>query len=294
MSEPQAAATGFSEGDDKKKPKKVTPKPVKLPKWRVKSYEPHEKDHVAAEITDGKNVFAGMRFDVPPQEAIDFFKRKKVLSADDFSRLEAQAKNGAFAIANVYEADVTAALRNELIDALETGRTQDQVIKRLKSILAGAGHKELGTHHLETVFRTATQMAYGVGRRIAQEEAAEYLPIWEYSAVGDDRTRPSHMALDGLQFPANHTFWSKYYPPWDFRCRCTVIPVFDYRPGYDRTRPNPDTVLDYDSEGLPGPGNVAGIPINIKASNFVGVPQQTNLEKVLKAGAKRALDARKK
>lgn len=285
----------FAEGDsDKKKGKKPAKTPVKVPKWRVKDYIPNQKDQVSAEITDGKSVFAGMRFDVPPQEAIDFFKRKKVLSAKDFYKLDGEAKQGAFAIANVYQTDVTEALQNELIDALQTGRTQEQVIKNLKSILAGAGHKELSTHHLETVFRTTTQMAYGVGRRIAQEEAAAYLPIWEYSAVGDDRTRPSHMALDGVQFPANHTFWNKYYPPWDFRCRCTVIPAFDYRAGYDRNRPNDQTVLEYDADGLPGSGNVAGTPINIKASNFTGVPRQTNLEQTLKTAAGRSLDSRRK
>lgn len=281
----------FAEGDDKKKNPK---KPAKVPKWRVENYKPNEKLEVSSEITDGTNVFAGMRFDVPPAEAIAFFKRKKVLSASDFYRLDGEAKQGAFAIANVYQTDVTAALQNELVDALSTGRTQDQVIKNLKAILAGAGHKELSTHHLETVFRTATQMAYGVGRRIAQEEAAEYLPIWEYSAVGDDRTRPQHMALDGLQFPANHPFWNKYYPPWDFRCRCTVIPTFDYRAGYDRRKPNDMTVLEYDADGLPGSGNVAGQPINIKASNFVGVPRQTSLGETLKTAAGRALDSRKK
>lgn len=285
--------TDFAEGDDdKKKSKKPSKKPVKVPKWRVKDYEPNENDDVATEITDGTNVFAGMRFDVPPQEAIDFFKRKKVLSAKDFYQLEGEAKQGAFAIANVYETDVTAALQNELIDALQTGRTQNQVIKNLKAILAGAGHKELSTHHLETVVRTSTQIAYGVGRRLAQEEVKDLLPIWEYSAVGDDRTRPTHMALDGLQYPANHPFWNKYYGPWDFRCRCTVIPTFNYRTGYDRTRPNDQTVLEYDAEGLPGAGNVAGIPINIKASNFTGVPRQTSLEETLKTAARRALDSR--
>jgi len=75
----------FAEGDDdKKKLKKPSKKPVKVPKWRVKQYEPNEKDQVAAEITDGTHSLFDLRFDVPPQEAIDYFKRKKVLPADEF------------------------------------------------------------------------------------------------------------------------------------------------------------------------------------------------------------------
>jgi SPP1 gp7 family putative phage head morphogenesis protein len=233
-----------------------------------------------------------MRFDVPPEEAIDFFRRRKTLPADEFRKLDAEAKRGAFAIANVYKTDVADALKNEITDALANGRTQDQVIKKLKAILAGSAHRQLGDAHLETVYRTATQMAYAVGRRIAQEEAAEYLPVWEYSAVGDDRTRPTHRALDGLQFPANHSFWTRYYPPWDFRCRCTVIPVLDFRPGYDRARPNAGTVLEYDEEGMPAGANVHGTPLNFKAVNFSGVPSAASLETVLKKAAQRALDSR--
>jgi SPP1 gp7 family putative phage head morphogenesis protein len=215
-----------------------------------------------------------LRFDVPPQEAIDFFKRKKILSADKFYELEAEARSGAFALADVYKTDVTAALRQELVDALQNGTPQREVIKRLQSILEGStGQKVLGPNHLETVFRTTTQMAYGVGRRIAQEESKDYLPIWEYSAVGDDRTRPTHMALDGLQYPVDHPFWGDYYPPWDFRCRCSVIPRLEYSKGYKS------------SARVTWP--------SLPASGFRGIPPQANLRDVLKSGADRALDGRR-
>lgn len=285
----------LSEGD-KKKPKRQRALVRRVDTaGKAITYLPHGKDQTAAEIGNiGKDPLMALRFDVPPQEAIDYFKRKRVLPADQFYKLRGEAKAGAFAIGKVYQTDVTTAFHNELISALENGTPQREMIQKFKDILAGAGHAELGDAHLETVFRTATQMAYGVGRRAAQEDVADYLPIWEYSAVGDDRTRPSHMALDGLQYPANHPFWDKYYPPWDFRCRCSVIPIFDYRKGYDPNRPNDRTVVEFDKEGLPAGYNVDGTPGNIKTTNFVGVPRQANLEQVLTDGAARALDARKK
>lgn len=233
-----------------------------------------------------------IRFDIPPQEAIDYFKRKKVLPADKFYELEAEAKAGSFAIGNVYKTDVTEALQEELVDALQTGRTQQQVIGKLKDILAGAGHKALGDAHLETVFRTTTQMAYGVGRRIAQEEAAEYLPFWEYSAVGDDRTRPTHMALDGSVYPVNHSFWDSYYPPWDFRCRCSVIPIFQPRKDYDRSRPNDQTYIEYGADDLPKRVAVNNEVVRLDTTKFQGVPRQANLEQVLKNAAGRAIESR--
>lgn len=281
----------FAEDDDDEQKKKPT---KKKKKWRIKQYEPNEADEIGAEITDGKNAPFGLRFDVPPQEAIDFFKRKQVLPPDEFYRLDGEAKAGAFSVSRVYRTDLIEGFKNELVDALEKGRTTDQVINRLRSILDGAGHKQLSTNHLETVVRTTMQMAYGVGRRMAQEEVKDLLPVWEYSAVGDDRTRPTHMALDGLQYSADHIFWSKYYPPWDFRCRCTVIPVLDYRKGYDRSRPNDRTVINYDGDGLPTGANVDGTPMNFKAPKFAGVPSGATIERTLKNAAQRALDERNK
>lgn len=230
---------------------------------------------------------------MPPKEAIDYFKRKKALPPDKFYELESEARAGAFAIANVYETDVTTALQKELIDALETGKPQKQVIDRLKKILAGAGHKELGNNHLETVFRTTMSIAYGVGRRVGMEEASDLLPFWEYSSIGDDRTRPTHRALDGSIYPANHPFWNQYYPPWDFRCRCTVIATLEYRKGYDHSRPNDSSNLEYDQNGLPERANVDGEVVRIKGAGFDGIPPQANLKSVLQESAKRALKSRK-
>jgi len=233
------------------------------------------------------------RFDVPPQEAIDFFKRKKILPPDEFYRLEAEARAGAFTISHVYKTDVIEGFRTELVDAMENGRTGKQTIDRLRSILEGAGHKVLSNHHLEIVVRTMMHAAFGVGRRRAQEDVADVLPIWEYSAVGDDRTRPTHMALDGMQFPADHRFWDKYYPPWDWRCRCSVIAILDRRTGYDPRRPNERATVDLDKEGLPIRAAIDGQVVRINTSTFQGIPRQTSLEQVLKSSSERALDSRK-
>ncbi len=45
-------------------------------------------------------------------------------------------------------------------------------------------------------------------------------PNVRYIAVGDARTRPLHMAYDGLVLPFHHSFWTKHLPPWEYGCRC--------------------------------------------------------------------------
>ncbi len=235
---------------------------------------------------------AQLRFDVKPSEAIDYFRRKRIVTKKTFDKLEREAKSAAFTVSGVYREDILHAFKSEITDALESGQTQKYVVKQFKEILAGAGHRELGDFHLETVVRSNMQTAYGVGRRKAMEETADLLPFWEYSAVNDSRTRPTHRALDGIIYPANHEFWDTHYPPWNFNCRCTVIATFDYPPNYNHAKPNADTTIAYDADGLPAKAEYLTQVVDLKATKFAGVPKSADLEKALTEAANAAKDAR--
>ncbi|MDX1903805.1 MAG: DUF935 family protein [Thermonemataceae bacterium] len=50
----------------------------------------------------------------------------------------------------------------------------------------------------------------------------DLFPNLEYRAVGDENTRESHQQLSGIIKPIEDAFWGKYYPPIDYRCRCSV------------------------------------------------------------------------
>ncbi|WP_265469094.1 phage minor head protein, partial [Haemophilus influenzae] len=77
---------------------------------------------------------------------------------------------------------------------------------------------------------------------------ADNRPYWQYSAVNDDRTRPSHSAMHGLVYRYDDPFWATFYPPNGFNCRCSVIALAER----DITRRNlvvgdsADRLIDYD------------------------------------------------
>jgi uncharacterized protein with gpF-like domain len=71
------------------------------------------------------------------------------------------------------------------------------------------------------------QSAYMAGRYQGMLAAKQYAPWWEYSAIMDNRTRPAHAAMNGLVFRYDDPFWTTWYPPNGFRCRCRVIPRTD-------------------------------------------------------------------
>jgi uncharacterized protein with gpF-like domain len=51
---------------------------------------------------------------------------------------------------------------------------------------------------------------------------------YQYSAIDDERTRPTHAAMDGKIFPRNHPIWDTWWPPNGYNCRCTVVAVTNF------------------------------------------------------------------
>jgi len=240
-------------------------------------------------------------FDLPPADAIDYFEKKKIVRKKVFDQLSKEAKQGAFSVSRVYKDDVLAGFKDEIDSALREGRTQQETIKRFKSILDGAEHEQLGEFHLETVLRANMGMAYGVGRRSAMEDVTDAFPFWQYRGVGDDRERERHWALEGITLPANHPFWEAHYPPWEFNCRCSALPTDEIPDGYDAKNPSgevneygePRVQLSYDDEGMPAKAEIGTSLVDLTVqSKFAGVARGATLLSTIEAGATRAEDAR--
>ena len=83
------------------------------------------------------------------------------------------------------------------------------------------------------------QTAFMAGRYKAMLENADARPWWQYEAVLDRRTRPSHRILSGRTFRFDDPFWSSHYPPNGFRCRCRVRALSDFR--MDRENVTPES-----------------------------------------------------
>ncbi len=222
-----------------------------------------------------------LRFDVPPSEAIDYFKRKEVVTKKEFKDLRDEAKGTSFYISGVYQKDILEAFKMEITDALETGKTQRETIKNFKNILSGAGHRELGNYHLESIFRTNMQMAYGIGRRRALESVAEDLPFWTYNAVNDDRTRPTHRVLDGITLPYDHPFWDTHYPPWGFLCRCNVTASYALPENYNPNNPSGLGEIAYDDKEMPVKAEYDTQVLDLNAGKFVSVQPQGRLSDLI-------------
>lgn len=47
----------------------------------------------------------------------------------------------------------------------------------------------------------------------------------QYRTAHDNRVRPTHAALEGVTLPISDSFWTEYYPPNGWNCRCSVVQV---------------------------------------------------------------------
>ena len=86
------------------------------------------------------------------------------------------------------------------------------------------GYEGLDPLQADLIFRTNIQTAYNVGHyeQMTDPGVMKLRPYWQYDAVNDAHTRPSHLAMDGRVFPADSAVWDSWFPPNGFRCRCTV------------------------------------------------------------------------
>lgn len=151
-------------------------------------------------------------------EAIQFAVSRKIVLPDEFYKLDLNTRQMATTVSFLSS-----------IEQIET------VIKSVNQVLIDGGSFNdfkklveeneiiLSEPYLKNVFRTNIQTAYGHGRWQQQQRNKAKRPYLMYVAINDSRVRPSHLALNRIIRHIDDPFWLKYYAPWDFMCRCTVI-----------------------------------------------------------------------
>lgn len=182
-------------------------------------------------------------FALEPEAAVRFLRSKGYAVSFDWYELQDRAHARAFTVAKAMRMDVLQDIRQAVQDVIEQGLTQEVFIDRLRAALQARGWwgkqevvnpatgevktTHVGLHRLRTIYRTNLQSAYMAGRYEAMKASAESHPNWQYIAVLDGRTRPSHRAMNGRVFRHDDPIWDSIYPPNGFNCRCRVRALRD-------------------------------------------------------------------
>lgn len=160
---------------------------------------------------------------LPMAEAQKFWRDKIKMSPKEFRKLTDEAKLKAFAVSGIAKGDELNTVFDALQRAIDKGESFDDFKKSCAEIFERRGWTGKRAWRIDNIFRTNIQTAYNVGHYQQQQATSAALPYWQYSAVNDSRTRPTHLAMNGRVWPADHQIWDTWYPPNGYRCRCSVI-----------------------------------------------------------------------
>ena len=172
-------------------------------------------------------------FKLAPKVAYEYFKQKGLKITKGWRELWKEAHAKAFTVANCAKLDVLMDIREQIDAAIKDGITGKEFEKRLTPELQKKGwwgKDENGTQlgspaRLALIYRQNLQVAYMVGRYESMKEGAALTPCWQYVAVMDASTRPTHAALNSLVFAHDDPIWNTLYPPNGWNCRCRVRPL---------------------------------------------------------------------
>ncbi len=174
---------------------------------------------------------------LPPARAIAYFQSKGLAPTMSWKDMQDEAHAVEFAVAGITKLDVLSDIQNSLTRSLTEGMSFRQFQDELEPLLQRKGWlgrglvadddgvlqgKKLMPYRLDTIFRTNIQSAYAAGRYQQQMRNVADRPYWEYNAVMDNRTRPTHAALNGRVFRWDDPIWQTIYPPNGYNCRCWV------------------------------------------------------------------------
>jgi len=159
-------------------------------------------------------------------EAVDAFRKRVPISNDDYDLLDEVARQRAFTVADVTQADLIADTFDALDRAIESGSTFEDFQDAIGDRLFDSWGKP-DAARLETVFRTNVAQAYNDGRweQITDPDVIEAFPYWRMDGIADAAQTDICIKVDQTIRPASDPWWSTHKPPLHFNCRTIVTPI---------------------------------------------------------------------
>lgn len=154
-------------------------------------------------------------FDIEPQKAIEYFRKKEVKPLAYEEKLF-ESYHNVFAVRGITNINILESLKSKIEDAMRKGMSVEDFcndfIEKKTAIIPKT--------QLKTIFNTNVRQVYNLARYESQLQSDK--PYFRYVAINDYRTRENHAKMHGLILPKSHGFWASNYPPNGFNCRCKV------------------------------------------------------------------------
>jgi SPP1 gp7 family putative phage head morphogenesis protein len=164
------------------------------------------------------------------EAAANWLRNRRLVTADEFRELSADAQRAAFTVARTATLDAVERVRGAVVEAYEQGGTLKQFRAEVKDAL---DESMLSPARVETLYRTHVGQAQAAGQRAVLDRplVGDEFPYLLFSATHDSRTRPTHLEMEKwgqngtAVYRRDDPIWDELWPPMEWNCRCVVIPL---------------------------------------------------------------------
>lgn len=148
------------------------------------------------------------------------------MGADEYAR--------AFTAAQTAGADVVDDLYFAMVDNLARSGSEVDFARQVVPILKAkgwlGGDEGAIANRVALIYDTNLRLARASGRWQRFQLSKTALPYLRGITAGDERVRHppksrhvDHRAWDGIILPVDHAFWTRWFTPLGFRCRCGIV-----------------------------------------------------------------------
>lgn len=173
---------------------------------------------------------------VDASDLVSFIEAKDPTAINHWRDLGADEYARAFTVARSAGYDIIDDLHNSFVKVLDSGGTEKDFAKLVVPTLREKGwlrgDRQAIASRVDLIYDTNLRVARGAGQWDRIQRGKRTLPYLRGATVRDNRVRhppksrdSDHRAWDGIILPVDHPFWTRWWAPLGFRCRCTVIPM---------------------------------------------------------------------
>lgn len=159
-------------------------------------------------------------------EAVEYFRRHKAVTREEWERLDAAARKRAVRVASIAHRGVL----NDVWQDLEKAVAKGTEFRTFKEQIAEKLRKKYGAEggvpaHLETIYLNETHRAFTHGRVIAalDPDVRHSRPFWQFKALEDNRITPICKECSDTIAEAGGPWWREHMPPLHHRCRSSFV-----------------------------------------------------------------------
>lgn len=207
----------------------VAPSPAEPPSLAPASQPPVLPPPPIAGLGPGPEPEPVVHFPII-EEAVNDLEGRRILTRPDFDALATDAKTTAFTAARMANWEAL----GRLAQAVAVSTAEGSTLAAFRAAVDEAlGPDFLSPGHIENVFRTNVSQAYSTGlmQTLAHPLVADEFPYLAYHAVHDGRVRQDHLTMEELGLDGTNVYrrddpiWERFTPPWDYQCRCAIVPM---------------------------------------------------------------------